>query len=643
VTPKQQQILDKLKVSGRLPTPKGVALEVINLTQREDASNHDLVHLISADPGLSQRIIKAANVLLGKPSRPVVTIEDAVMVLGMRALRQLVLGIALIVDYRHGPCVQFDYLHFWTHSLLTAIAARHLAEQQRLAAAEEIFVLGLLSQVGQLVLATVYPQEFAAVLEQSREAGTDGQRRLEQQQFGFDHAEVSAAMLADMQFPLLFQTLVHDYRQPEHGAATEGTREWKLLHLLHLAALLADVGLSAQKGRAGIVRSLRLAAARIAVEETSLIAVADDCARDWKEWAALFGMGSMHLPSLSELLAAQGEDEEAARPADIPQWPHANHDYKMRVLVVEDDRPMRVLLEKILTAAGHRVTVAGDGLEALQMVKLHRPQVVITDWVMPKMDGLALCRELRHLPENRNVYLIVVTVQESPDKLVEAFVAGADDYLLKPLTPKIFFARLRAAQRVVQLQEELAFDREQLLRFSTELTAANERLQGQALTDALTGLSNRRFAMERLEQEWALAKRGDRSLSCLMVDVDHFKSINDRYGHQVGDEALKLVADTLRHTARKQDVVCRYGGEEFLVICPDTKLEAAYQCAERLRMNVAAQSLKLQEGSEFKMTVSVGLAEQNDAITSLKELLIRADNNLYAAKEAGRNRTVADR
>src|SRR5487761_2484393 len=142
----EQSRYTKLKITGRLPTPKGVALEVINLTQREDFSNHEVARLISTDAALSLRVIKAANVLLGYISRPVATIDDAVTVLGARALRQLVLGIALMLDYRHGPCKQFDYGRFWVHSLLTAIAARHLAQHTRMVAPEEIFVVGLLSR-----------------------------------------------------------------------------------------------------------------------------------------------------------------------------------------------------------------------------------------------------------------------------------------------------------------------------------------------------------------------------------------------------------------------------------------------------------------------------------------------------------------
>lgn len=638
MTPNQNNILAKLKLSGRLPTPKGVALEVINLTQRENASNQDIVRLISADPALSMRVIKSANVLLSSSSRPIVTILDAVTVLGSRALRQLVLGIALIVDYQHGPCKQFNYLHFWAHSLLTGIYVRHLAALSRLAAVEEIFVIGLLGGIGQLAMATVYPDEFGNMLSAPERQSLDELYRRELEQFGFEQAELSAAILADMNFPTIFQTLIHDYPQPEVSRVVEGSREWKLMNMLHLASLMADVSLSSPAERNKLVRKLRTDAALVAIEEAPLVQVADECAREWMEWATLLNMGTRHLPSFAELFAhLDNEPEEVS----IPQWPHANQDYKMRVLVVEDDRAMRALLEKMLVVAGHQVVIASNGMEALNLIEKVRPQLIVTDWLMPQMDGIALCRELRKKSENRSIYVIIVTMQESADKLVEAFEAGADDYLNKPITPKIFFARLRAAQRVVQLQEEIAFDREQLMRFSAELSAANERLLGQALSDALTGLPNRRFAMERLEQEWALTKRGDRTLSCLMVDVDHFKSINDRFGHQVGDEALKLVANTLRRAARTQDVVCRYGGEEFLVICPDTDTQAAVQCAERLRTNVAAQGLHLQDGGEHKMTVSIGVAEKNEAINTLENLLIRADDNLYAAKEAGRNRTIA--
>jgi diguanylate cyclase (GGDEF)-like protein len=638
----QQEILAKIKVSGKLPTPKGLALEVINLTQRENTSNDDVIRAISADPVMGIRVIKAANVLISNSARPVVTISDSVAVLGFRALRQLVLSISLIENHQQGSCKNFNYSHFWAHSLLTGIAVRHfterLADRSRLAAAEEIFTLGLLGEVGRLAMASVYPEEFSEIIQHEATISLEQLYQKERDKFGFHQAELSSAILADMNFPPIFLRLINDYPQPKSSTIAEGSREWKLMNLLHLASMMADVSLADKTESIRLLGQLRSEASFLAIEEKDIVAVAEKCAHDWPEWTRLLNLGSRTIPSFAELFVeVDSKVEEVVAPLLSP----VGIEFKMRVLVVDDDRVMRKVLEQILKSVGHQVALAENGVQALQMLEEVRPHLIISDWVMPEMDGIALCRELRARKEIRSVYVILMTAHTAPEKVLEAFEAGADDYVYKPITQKMFLARLSAAQRVVQLQEELANDREQLLRYSAELASANELLLRQALTDALTGLHNRRFAMERLEQEWSLSRRGTRSLSCLMVDIDHFKSINDRYGHQIGDEALKRVATTLQQVARTQDEVCRYGGEEFLVICPDTNLQAAYQCAERLRLSIAAQSIKLPDESELKMTVSVGVAENNPAITSLGGLLNEADKYLYVAKDKGRNCTVA--
>lgn len=637
---KKNSILPKLKLSGKLPTPKGIALEVINLTQQDNVANHDIVRLISADPALSLRIIKAANVISGSQTRPIVTISDAVTVLGFRALRQLILGIALIADHQHGPCKQFDYSYFWAHSLLTGIAVKLLAEQSRLAAAEEIFTLGLLGGIGKLAMATVFPAEFGAILEQSQGSTLDQLYSKEREQFGFEEAELTAELLADMNFPAIFQRLIHDYPQPQSSGVNSGSREWKLMHMLHLASRMADVFLAKPSDQTNLVRGVLMSAHSLVLEEPELVKVIEHCVGEWSEWASLLKLNDRQITSFSEL-AKQVTHEP--NKIDLPTSYRTNTSFKMRVLLVEDDRSMRMLLETMLKNAGHHVCVAINGVEAMKLLDKERPQLIVTDWIMPEMDGITLCRKLRARDEYRDVYIIVETAQESQEHLVEAFEAGADDYVLKPITAKMFYARLRAAQRVIQMQVELEHDRAQLLNYSNELTAANEHLLKQVLHDSLTGLNNRRYAWERLSQEWALTLRGDRTLSCLMVDIDHFKNVNDVFGHNVGDEALKLVANTLRKSARTQDVVCRFGGEEFLVICPDTKMSAAYECAERLRSSVAAQKLTLENGNEIKLTVSIGGAEKKDSIASMEKLLVCADNNLYAAKKAGRNCTIVDK
>ncbi len=636
----QNNILDRIKLIGKLPTPKGIALEVINLTKRENVANHEVTHLISADPALSLSVIKAASVLSANPSRPIVNINDAVTVLGFRSLRQLVMGIALIGEHQKGPCKQFDYASFWTHSLLTGIAVKKLAEQSRLAAAEEIFTLGLLGGVGKLALATVFPVEYGAILEQSKDYSLDQLYSTEREQFGFEEAELTAAMLADMNFPAIFQRLIHDYPQPQSSGINPGSREWKLMNLLHLASKIADVFLVHPAEQTRLVRNMWHSVSSVAIEETELVNVIEHCVKEWSEWASLLKTNTRQIMSFSDL--AKQVAQEAIE-INLQPSHQTSPIYKMRVLVVEDDRSMRVLLQKILQTAGHHVAVAANGVEAMKLLDKERPQLIVTDWMMPDMDGITLCKKLRARDDYRDVYIIVETAQESQEKLVEAFEAGADDYVLKPITAKMFHARLRAAQRVIQMQDELEHDREQLLNYSNELAEANARLKDQVLHDTLTGLYNRRYALERLAQEWALSNRGDRTLSCLMIDIDHFKEVNDQYGHMVGDEGLKLIANTLRLAARVQDVVCRYGGEEFLVICPDTNINEAYECAERLRTHVAAQKLVLKSGTVIKMTISIGGFEKKDSIDSIEKLLICADNNLYAAKKAGRNKTVVDK
>jgi diguanylate cyclase (GGDEF)-like protein len=328
---------------------------------------------------------------------------------------------------------------------------------------------------------------------------------------------------------------------------------------------------------------------------------------------------------------------------DVETLPDTDaHQYKLRVLLVDDDRAILMLLQALLTRAGHTVVTARNGIEALRKVEEAIPQLIITDWVMPEMDGIEFCKALRKNPAWRNIHVFIVTAQDSTDRLVEAFEAGANDYISKPINFKVLGARLYAGQRVVQLQEELEFDRQQLRKFAAELAASNQRLQQLALTDVLTGLHNRRYANESLERQWAQAERSNRPLSCMMIDIDRFKQINDTYGHKMGDDVLKQVAEVLRASVRKQDEVCRLGGEEFLLICPETTAEQAFQYAERVRQNVATNNIRGADGRDFHLTISIGVASKNPGLLNVEMLLQLADKHLYAAKKAGRNKTIAE-
>ncbi|MES1982722.1 MAG: diguanylate cyclase [Pseudomonadota bacterium] len=630
---------EELKANGRLPSPKGVAFHVLVLIQKEDITNQEIAHAIKSDPALSGRIIKATNALGGYQVRPVVSIVDAVMVLGLNTVRQLVLGLSLINSSPPDDSHKFDMHGFWLHSLLAAIAAHNLLLHSDLGAPEEMFILGLLGQVGSLGLATSYPQEYARLLEQAGADESSALEELELAEFGFHHNQLTQALLADWGMPRIFQDIVLYQENPAQANFAEGSREWRLLHALHIANYLATLCLAPTNRQANMVAQLILLATRLGVEVGMLVELGDKSVREWAEWGELFGMGTVEVPPFAELLKAGPLTSNTVDAGVLLPTPEA--DYKLRILLVDDDWAALFLLRTMLEQAGHTVVTAANGVEALRQVEISMPQLIITDWAMPEMDGIEFCQALRRNPAWCNIHVFILTAQESTDRLVEAFEAGVDDYLTKPINSRVLAARLRAGQRVVQLQEELEYDRQQLRNFAVELAASNERLQLLALTDVLTGLHNRRYANEYLERLWALAERSGRPLSCMLLDIDGFKQINDTYGHKMGDDALKQVATVLRASARTEDEVCRFGGEEFLLICPDTPAEQAYQYAERLRQNVAASRIRGADGKEFHLTVSIGIASKKVGLLNTEMLLQLADKRLYAAKNNGRNCTVA--
>ena len=288
ITKDISNFLSLLKNNGGLPCPKGVALEVINLSKREDISIHYLSKLISSDPALSTCIVKAASVLSFGSIRPVVSIADAITLLGFRALGQLVLGLTLMSDFRNGGCKQFDYSYYWTHSLITAVAVRQLAEQSRLAAAaDELFTLGLLGGVGKLVMATAFPKEYGTIIEVAKGVSLDQFYKLEREQFGFDHAQLTVAVLDDMKFPSVFLQSIHDFPQPECSRIIQGSREWRIMNLLHMAFLLANALLAAQAEQNHFARKFWIFAKSMDLNDSEIIHTINSFSRVWPEWANL--------------------------------------------------------------------------------------------------------------------------------------------------------------------------------------------------------------------------------------------------------------------------------------------------------------------------------------------------------------------
>jgi diguanylate cyclase (GGDEF)-like protein len=255
---------------------------------------------------------------------------------------------------------------------------------------------------------------------------------------------------------------------------------------------------------------------------------------------------------------------------------------------------------------------------------------------MPEMTGIEVCRALRKIDAGRKTYVLILTAREDEQQVVDAFAAGADDYVTKPFNARILLARVQAGQRMIELQRQVEADKTLRMTQVAEMGLLTRKLRAAALTDVLTELPNRRYAITRLEQEWSESVRMNRPLSVVMVDIDHFKRINDTHGHDVGDVVLKQTAAILRARTRRGDVVCRLGGEEFLVINVNSTLDQAYLCAERLRSSVATNSIQC-EGFEGSVTVSLGCAQRTPSIKDIDDLLKAADEAVYAAKAGGRN------
>jgi diguanylate cyclase (GGDEF)-like protein len=299
------------------------------------------------------------------------------------------------------------------------------------------------------------------------------------------------------------------------------------------------------------------------------------------------------------------------------------------VLVVDDDPVTCAALQGDLTHAGFGVHVAHGADEAMNILRANHPTIVITDWLMPGTDGLELCRAIRQETVLGFAYVIMLTVNSDAPRLVEAFEVGVDDFLPKPFELGVLLARMRAAIRIVDTQAELA-------RRNAELETANRRLQELASTDELTGLANRRAGLERLQEYWDAASRHHHPLSCALIDVDHFKQLNDTYGHSMGDHVLREVSAVFARGRRSSDVVCRYGGEEFLLVLPHETAEGAMLAAARCRELIESHHISLGALS-LSVTVSIGVAQRTSAIENAAQLLRAADDALYAAKENGRN------
>jgi diguanylate cyclase (GGDEF)-like protein len=611
------QVYEKIKSIGKLPSPNGVALELMRQVDDENSTIEQITATVASDPAIASRLLKLVNSPLTGASRTVASVSTAVKLLGLHTVKNLAVGFSLLSANRKGASKEFDFERFWSESLGCAVAARNLSDHFGSCAPDEAFTVGLLCRIGRLALATSFPQDYDAAL---KRVGTSSMPKLaeaERKVFGIDHNSLTAEMMADWRLADVFCKSVSRQDEIDRMPSDNAPRTTKIAAMLHLAGKVASVLAKPKIYREDLADLLKTAT-HSGFSSDAFTGRFDSMKEEWRRVAEIFSVDSKTAPSLREAHTRASRQQN-------------------NILLVDNDPLSLRLIGKYLEDAGYDVVTAANGLEALQLIHSEGCQIVITDWTMPEMDGLQLCRAIRGSTGIDFAYVLIITAMTDTENLAQAFDAGADDFLTKPCKREELLARLKAGARSLLYEQKVASQRRAIQKTNAELVALNQKLNQMATTDELTGLYNRREAMSRLEDHWAIGERQHQPLACMLLDIDHFKRCNDTHGHHVGDAVLRETAQILLRHARMGETVCRIGGEEFVVLCPGATAAMAAVGAERIRSAVDANLIQLGEKT-LHVTISVGVAEKSNKMDKPDELLMLADEMLYAAKNAGRNR-----
>ena len=297
----------------------------------------------------------------------------------------------------------------------------------------------------------------------------------------------------------------------------------------------------------------------------------------------------------------------------------------MKVLIVDDDLTARKIIEATVNKSGYETVVADNGIAAKGILSSENPpKIALIDWVMPGMDGLELCKIIRQKETSNPTYIIMLTSKDAKDDIIEGLSCGANDYVVKPFNRLELVARVKVGERMIQLQEKLV--------------KAYKAMEEKAMRDALTGIYNRGAILEIMAKFVNKSSRLTENQDYVAIlDLDHFKNVNDKYGHQVGDQVLQGFTEILKESLREYDFIGRYGGEEFLIIFLEKNSEQNIEhCVERIRNKIETTAIKTTVGN-INITASIGCVGIMNSIDLSIKL---ADEALYEAKAAGRNRVV---
>lgn len=457
--------LELRRINNQLPSPKGVALAVLELSRRDTVTLGEIAHVVQTDPALSGRLIKVAN-SAAQISRPVVSVQEAVARQGVKAVCQLALGFSLIDQFHAGACTAFDYPKYWSHSLLMGLAMQSLGQRVHVGATDELFICGLLAQIGQLALATVYPEQYDSVLAACQ---ADPDQRLalhERALLETDHGELGAAMLSEWGIPAVITQPLACYEDPALAHDSQDARANSLVLMLRLAHRLADIGLSHADQRPKMAQAWLTLAAEldIRIEEAGIFI--DEVIADWHDWGTLLNIHTETLPAFAELI-----DENVATVATAAGMS------SLRIVVADSNAfTRRKTLSLLAEAGGHAVYPASDGQAALACAMAVIPDVIISHLNLQQPDGLAFFQALRQTDQGRGLYILQMDDVADETRSILAYEAGADGYVPSTISSRALHARLLAAQRLMHQKQARKQDHAHLSQMETELVLARQRL-----------------------------------------------------------------------------------------------------------------------------------------------------------------------
>ncbi|QEW06006.1 sensor domain-containing diguanylate cyclase [Nitrincola iocasae] len=603
-----------------LPTPDGVALAIMEAWENENTTVQQIARLVQMDPSLTGRILKLAN-SAATGRRPVASVPEAIVRVGIQTVGQLAVAFSLIGNESVINCPAFNHQKYWTRCLLMAVLSRGLAKATQVAPPDDIFACGLLARIGVLGLASVYPEAYSNILSTPR----PDLIVQEKETFGIDHNELSEAMMVDFCVPRALAEPARYHENPTQSGFEQESRPHKIMTLLHLAYHLSEVAIRDDGNLTVKASTIKVICAQLKLQEGRIDIIFNQALDDWREWSEIFNLSTDEAQNYTDL------DFDVADSFLSPNEPVTSSVETLSAAIVADAEIFDLLSGK-LTQLGFPALHCEKATAAMQLAMNRQANVFFVSQKNTQFIDM-----LRGAKEFDASYVFFMLAKTDAELEAKAYLAGADDVITNDIRVTHLKARLKPAMRMLKRYERWRNDRTELRRIAKELSLSHRQQQLLALTDQLTELPNRRAAMEALDQAWSGSIRSQTPCSLLILDIDHFKNINDNYGHDVGDEVLRAVAIILKTNIRREDTIARIGGEEFLLISPHLPTRDALVAAERLRKQL--ENAKIDAGGEtICITMSIGMAMREDTMRHGEDLMISADKALYAAKNAGRNR-----